>query len=135
MPEPIELHNDGPHSPEYTAKVADFMAECARTLNYCTRPGSDGLEYPGDAYALLANLHLGTGRLPQLLDQIARFLDAQLAPGVTIADDQNPDVAAVIGAALVHLEYATRSANDLTARLREAQNAISGLHAKDCPGA
>lgn len=33
MTESIELRNDGPHSPETTAKLADFLAKLVRTLN------------------------------------------------------------------------------------------------------
>lgn len=49
-------------------------------------PGSGGIDYPGDVHKLLGDLYLATGRLPQLLDQVAAFLLAQAYRG-RLGDD------------------------------------------------
>jgi len=98
--------------------------------NYAARAGEDGLEYPGDACTLLSALYTATQRMPQLLAQLAAFLDREKASG-RLGDANGGDPAEHIRSALDRLLYAETDAGNLTARLRSAQNAISGLYFED----
>ena len=133
MTEAVPLRTDGPHSPEYTKQVADTLAECVRVLNYASLGDAPGLEYPGDVYSLLGALYTATQRLPQLLVQLAGFLDAQARTG-RLADDQGREVSEQIGSAAYWLGAAHQCAGDLTAALQSAQNAIAGLFVKEDEG-
>ncbi len=121
----ISLHTDGPHSPDYTAEVGNALAEAVRVLNYATRRGEDGLEYPGDAYTLLGNLHTATSRLPQLLAQVTEFLDGWQASGQLASSDGDPSMLAARAA--FELGEAHTLARNLTSSLQAAQNAIASL--------
>ena len=130
----ITLRTEGPHSPEYTQEVGNALAECVRVLNYATNgmPGG-GLECPGDVYTLLGALYTATGRLSQLLAQIASFLVLQAA-NPRLADSRGEmSWELVLDASYELREEATHHAAGLTAALQNAQNAISGLYVKD-PG-
>jgi hypothetical protein len=54
----------------YTAQVADFLAECVRTL--------------------LGHVYTATGRLSQLVDQLTVFLQSQASSG-RLGDDKGRD--------------------------------------------
>lgn len=125
----ISLNTDGPHSPEYTRELGEAVAEAVRCLNYATRTGSTGLEYPGDVYSLLGALYTGTERLPQLIGQLVAFLAAQGGSG-TLADDHGRDVPTQIAEASYHLGHAHGMATALTKALQQAQQSISGLYVK-----
>ena len=132
MPE-INLHVDGPHSPERTKEIADLLAECVRYLNHATMSGN-GLDDPADVYYILGALYTGTQRLPQLFGQLTAILDKQVAAGV-LADNAGGDPAERAAEASLDLSDAAASAEPLTTWLREAQQAISGLYVKGKPGA
>lgn len=125
-----DLRTDGPHSPEYTLQLGEALAEAVRCLNYASRDGAPGLEYPGDAYSLLGWLYTATERLPQLLDQLAYFLHEQYATG-RVADDRGRNAStltAIAGGALI---TGTSHARSLTGNLRKAQEQIAGLYVKE----
>lgn len=128
-----ELRTDGPHSTAYTREVGDVLAEAVRVLNYATLAEAPGLEYPGDAYTLLAALYTATSRMPQLFGQVAAFLRAQEASG-TLGEDHDRPVDVQTGIACGALVTAREHAEALTGSLRAAQNAISGLYVKEDPG-
>jgi hypothetical protein len=128
MPE-INLHVDGPHSPESIREAADLAAEAIRYLCHATMPGSGGLINPADTYSLLGALYTGTERLPQLLMQLTSFLAAQAASG-TLADDHGRDVATLTAEASYNLGTAHQLAADLTKALQNAQQAITGLYVR-----
>lgn len=124
----ISLNTDGPHSPEYTQRVADALAESVRVLNYATRAGV-GLECPGDVYSLLGSLYTATERLPQLVTQLVAFLAEQGGTG-TLADDHGRDALTQIAEASYHLGHAHGASAALTKALQQAQQSISGLYVK-----
>jgi hypothetical protein len=130
MNDPIKLNPSGPHTPEYTRQVADTLAEAVRVLIYATRSGAGGLRYPADAYSLLGALCTATGRLDQLLTQVAGFLEAQHRSG-TLSDSQGRDPRELVERALYSLFLAREAAFNLTNSLQAAQNAISGLYVKE----
>jgi len=124
------LRTDQPESPDRTRDLGNIVAKAVRALNYSTLGGAPGLECPADAYDLLGALCAATGWLPQLCEQLARFLQAQDATG-TLADNRGRDPAVLADAAGLHLEVAAARAADLTTGLRQAQNAISGLYVRE----
>jgi len=123
----IGLTTDGPHTPEYTRHVGNALAEAVRVLLYATL--SDGLEYPSDAYTLLGALATATQRMPQLVGQLASFLEAQAAAG-RLADDSGDEPLTLVRQAARELQDAAEAAGEMAASLREAQNVISGLAVK-----
>lgn len=130
MPDAIELRTDGPHNPEYTRQVAGALAEAVRVLNYATRDGAPGLEYPGDLYDLLGNLVAAISRFPQLTGQSKSFLATQAASG-TLGESQGRDVTEQAAMAAFALGGAGALAEELAGVLQQAQNAIAGLYVKD----
>jgi len=118
----------GEQTPERAKELADGMAETIRALNYATKIGAGGLEYPSHVYDLLANLYIGTGRLPQLVDQLGAFL-AELEGKGVLADGPLPGGPAS-AAAIEALREAAGAAAQLTEALQQAQNAISNVSYK-----
>ena len=122
----MDLNPDGPHSPERTADAGQLLDDCSRYLCYATMSETRGLEYPGDAYRLIADVYAATGRLPQACEQIGRFLKAQAdRSGVYEARGRDPREQAALAAA--RLAEAATAAHILTAALQAAQTAIAGL--------
>lgn len=129
----IDLNVDGPHSPGRTAEAGQLFDDCSRLLVYATMSDKGGLDYPGDAYRLIADVYSATGRLPQACEQIGRFLEAQAArDGAYEARGRNPASAARLAAA--HLAGAANAARTLTDALRAAQTAIAGLGIREDGG-
>lgn len=121
-----DLNPDGPHNSERTAEAGQLFDDCSRFLCYATMPEKGGLEYPGDAYRLIADLYAATGRLPQACEQIGEFLMAQgRRVDAYEARGRNPSEQSAIGAA--RLADAATAAHNLTRALQAAQTAIAGL--------
>jgi hypothetical protein len=128
-----DLNVDGPHSPERTAEVGQLFDDCSRFLVYATMREKGGLEYPGDAYRLIADIYSATGRLPQACEQIGQFLMAQgRRADAYEARGRNPAEQAAIGAA--RLAEAATAAHNLTRALQAAQTAIAGLGIREDEG-
>jgi hypothetical protein len=109
--------------------VADAIAEAVRTLNYQTGAGGRvELEYPGDLYSVVANLKIAAMRLPQLFDQMARWLTDEYAAG-RVAHDSRNDAGEYVAAVADALERASQDAVTLQAALDSAHEASSGLKA------
>jgi hypothetical protein len=130
----VDLNPDGPHSPERTAEVAAVFDACSRFLVYATMADKHGLQYPSDAYRLVAEIYSATGRLPQLCAQLTAFLAAQKDSG-TLYEARGADVSEQVAKAAYHLGLAHGAARDLTRALQDAQSAMSGLGVKENPGA
>lgn len=117
-------------SPAETREIADEAAEAIRALCHATLPadGFPGLEYPVDAYHVLGSLELLASRLPQLLTQLAAFLQRELqADLVTIAGGEfYGDPLGAIGTASEELEgVAVQTARQLAEAIDAAQQAIA----------
>lgn len=76
----VDLRTDGPPDPEYVLKVAGALAEAVRTLNHLTLDHA-ALGNPGHADHLIREIALAASRLPQLLDQIGKWLKQEEAAG------------------------------------------------------
>jgi hypothetical protein len=70
--------------------VAARAADAIRLLNHLTRPGAGGLAEPCDAAEVIADLAAMTWRLPQLLGQLARWLEGELQNGSLRVDELSP---------------------------------------------
>jgi hypothetical protein len=115
------------------AQVADSIAEGVRTLNYLTGAGGTvALEYPGDLYSVIANLKIASNRLPQLFDQMAKWLTGEYAAG-RVAHDRGSDPSEYVTAVADALKRAAQDALTLSAALDSAHEASSGLKSTDRP--
>ena len=121
-----DLNVDGPHSPGRTAEAGNLFDDCSRFIVYATMGEKRGLEYPGDAYRLIADLYSATGRLPQACEQIGQFLAGQAErAGAYEARGRHPGDQ--VDLAIVYLAEAAGAAHRLTTALQAAQTAIAGL--------
>ena len=123
MPATVTLNPGGPHSPDYTREAAEAFAESVRVMNHATRGA--GLEYPGDVYDLLGSLKTGVQRLPQLFDQLAQFLFAELEAGRVRAASGAPGTS--VRDAKIALDEATGAANAVLQHLERAHAAVTWL--------
>jgi len=138
MPE-INLNPGGPHSPERTREAGRTLAEAVRVLNYATRRGEDGLEHPSDVYDVTGWLNAAAQRMPQLLAQLAAFLEAKRAdPWLADSRAGVPGHAATAreaaGEGVERLAAAEEHIWAFAAEVAAAQNAIAGLYMKDGSG-
>jgi hypothetical protein len=128
MAEELTAGLDGPHADEHTTGAAELAAEAIRFLNYATGPhASGGLTYPATVYSVTASLAVAAARLPQLCDQLTRWLDAENAAG-RLGDDHGGPVAVLADRARFHLDSAAGHATALHAALAGAQAAVATVH-------
>ena len=109
-----------------TIALARTAAEAIRGLNRAT--GCDaGLGQPSVAYDILGALSLGASRLPQLLTQIAAYLNRALAAG-RLGHDLGKDPAHAVDAAVIFLDDARGSAAALAGDLDAAQQQLASVN-------
>lgn len=118
-------------SPRQTLALARAAAGAVRSLNHATLGGT-GLAQPADAYELIGDLSLAAAGLPQLLNQIGRWLASALAAGRLGCDDGTDPAAAITGARLA-LSGARDSAAALAAALDHAQQRIAAVNGGPAP--
>jgi hypothetical protein len=109
------------------AEIASQAAHAIRVLNDLTHGGGE-LSNSGDVRAIVASLELIGQGLPQLYEQLARFLVIQHEDGQLAHEDgHDPDdsVTEIIEA----LTAAGQAADMMTAALGEARRAADGLTA------
>jgi hypothetical protein len=132
----LDLNPDGPHSPEHTAELGQLLDDASRAITYATMAEKRGLEYPADAYSLVADLYAATGRFPQICEQLEAFLRAQEATGCLYeARQRDIGIGIQCNRAAVHLDMAAAHAAALTKALQAVQSDIAGLGVKENPGA
>jgi hypothetical protein len=131
---------DGPHDGHMTVEAGRAMAELVRFLNHATDPGHQpsALPYASAANSLVGFLHGAVANMPQLLMQLAAFLEAQ-AGEPTLYDDRRGGPNAVPAgqtalAAAAYLREATALANALAYMLRSVVNHTTHLGSDDTPG-
>jgi hypothetical protein len=111
------------------AEVAEAIADAVRTLNYQTGAGgSVELEHPSDLYDVVGSLAVAAERLPQLFDQMARWITAEQQAG-RVGHDQDQDPGEYVNAVTDALRRASDDAVTLRAALDNAHQAASGLTA------
>ena len=72
----------GDMTPERVRRTAQAIPDAVRFLNHATiAPVTAALAEPADVDAVIAALETATERLPQLLDQLGRWMAAECAGG------------------------------------------------------
>jgi hypothetical protein len=118
--------NEPAYSPQNTRTVAERMAEDARYLNYASGPHRDtALQYPSDVHAVTGDLAMMASRLPQLLGQLAAWLQDQSAAG-KISVDQGSVIETVADASR-WLQRANDGAAALSYGLDQAHQAMAAM--------
>ncbi len=121
-----QMTSSGELTSNDTIALARTAAEAIRGLNHAT--GCDaGLGQPAVAYDILGALSLAASRLPQLLTQIAGYLDRALAAG-RLGHDLGKDPAHAVDAAVVFLGDARTSAAALAGDLDAAQQQLASVN-------
>lgn len=120
--------DNGPRSvdttPELTVgQLAEQAVQTLRALNHLTRPHTGALAHPAQAGDLAAALSCLTGCLPQLLQQLNRWLVSQQRAGHLRVDTSSPlpGPAATIQAVTGQLTHAALSA-------QQASDALDATH-------
>jgi hypothetical protein len=111
---------DGLSAGEHAATAADAI----RAINHLTARG-DELDHPADAYAVLSDLMVMTGRLPQALDQLAAHLDTWAADPRTVVVDEGEFRGRPVTASAWLRGHATTAANQLYDALDHARDPLT----------
>ena len=111
----------------HALELAEQAAEALRELNHRTRDAR-AFTGPAELYRLVGELALLAGRLPQLLDQLDRWLRAEHDVG-RIRADARADPGRIIAAAGAELADAGDAAHDLAHVLAAARQHLVHLGA------
>jgi hypothetical protein len=114
------------------ATASQQAGEAIGTLNIVTLPadGAPGLEYPSDVCQVIGDLKFMAQRLPQLLDQLKRWLYTEAEAG-RVGHDQGTDPWPSVHWAGDGLQVARDGAKALEHGLGRAHNAAAHLTGKD----
>ena len=109
--------------------LADQAAHAIRLLNHRTRLGIGGPVDPADAAEIIAALATMTARLPQLLGQLAGWLEHEHHHSRLRVDDltPQPDTAQTVHAVSNSLQHATRCLQRVAAELDTAHQHAAHL--------
>lgn len=93
-------HIDGPHDEHTTMQAGNALAELIRFLNHATGPGhrQSAMQNAAVANRTINYLHSAVAGMPQLLAQLARFLEEQ-ADDPSLYDDRRRTQGAPTGTA------------------------------------
>lgn len=109
-------------------ELSDQSAEAIRGLNHLTRSEAGGLKYPSEVASLVCDIHNVFARLPQLLEQVARWLITRQLDGHLRVDSMTTRTdAEQVGAAVHGLREASFASQDAAAELAEAHSRLSTL--------
>lgn len=106
-------------------EIASQAAEAIRALNHLAAGGGE-LTSPDEVRDIIASLGLMGQGLPQLCEQLARFLVAQDEDG-QVAHDSGQDPGLSVTEVIEALTAAGQAADMMTAALDEAHNASAEL--------
>jgi hypothetical protein len=76
----ITITTAAPADPATITEYGDALPELVRALNHVTRHHG-ALDHPSDADRLIRNISRAVSMLPQLLEQVAGWLEAEQAAG------------------------------------------------------
>jgi hypothetical protein len=116
-----------PQTQPSTVELADTAARAVRELNHRTR-GPDAFSGPAELYRLVAELVLLADGLPQLLNQVGRWLHAE-HDADRVRSDNHADPGPTVWQATAHLADAGDAARDLARTLARAQQCLAHLGA------
>ncbi len=127
-PYSVTLNVDGPRDPDYLLEVLEAAAEAIRVANHLTL-SHEALHYPSEADTAIRYLATLASRLPQLLDQVSGWLEAEQAAGrIGIADGSLFNGAAhAAGVAAMRLEQAQAHARMLQQALDAAAEVTTDM--------
>ena len=113
-PYSVALNIDAPPSSDYVLELAEAFAQIAALFNHQTRH-HEALEYPAQADQLIRDVTLAVSRLPQLLTQAGRWLEAERDAGRidVAAGDFKGRSGAAVAAARIRLDIAALKAEEL----------------------
>ena len=122
----ISIVTDAPADPATVTEYGDALPELVRALNHITRH-HEAMDYPPDADRLIRNVSRAASMLPQLLEQVSGWLEAEQAAGrIEMAfGSLFPDPAHAADAARMDLEQAQ-------AHARMLQQALDAAAAVTC---
>ena len=109
------------------SEIASQAAHAIRVLNELTHGGGE-LSEPGDVHAIVGSLELLGHHLPQLCEQLARFLVIQQEDG-QLAHESGMDADDSVTEVIEALTAAGQAADMMTAALTEARRATGPLTA------
>ena len=121
----VAINIDAAPDPQYVLELGEAFAQIVRALNNITRDHA-ALEYPAEADELIRDVSLAVSRLPQLLEQVGRWLAAEHEAG-RVGTDDGADPATAVMAARIRLDQARAMADDLTHALNSATSVTSHL--------
>jgi hypothetical protein len=107
-------------------EVAGHAAEAIRALNDLTAEGGGDLTGPDEVRDVITSLELMGQGLPQLCEQLARFLVTQREDG-QVAHDRGRDLDFMVVEVTEALTAAGQAADMLTAALDQAREAVAEL--------
>ena len=128
----IDLSTGAPPSPERTLQLAETLAEIVRVLNHQTMH-HEALQYPAEADRVVRELLSAAERLPQLLGQVAGWLEAEQAAGriLPVAGDYAGRPDAAVAAARLRLDMAAAAASVLRQELGNVAALTTNLAAAE----
>jgi hypothetical protein len=113
-------------------QTADSVAETIRGLRQMTLGPGDQLRQPGDVSDVVGSLSLAMSLMPQLLGQLAAFLEVEHVKGA-ITHGQGADAAECVRAASDALHRAGLDAETMAAALDAAHESCRDLKPADRP--
>ena len=123
----LDLSTGTAPSPERTLQLAETFAELARVLNHQARH-HEALRYPSDADRLIRELSAAAARLPQLLRQVAAWLNAEYEEGrIRMTDGGDKEASYAVLSASSRLESASEYAAVLCQMLEHAASVTSTM--------
>ena len=120
----LSITTAAPADPATVTEYGDALPELVRALAHITRH-REALDYPADADRLIRNVARAASMLPQLLDQVARWLADEDAAGQVemAAGSRYPSSSLAAVVARMHLDAAQAAAG----RLQEALDAAASV--------
>ncbi|HEX5877761.1 MAG TPA: hypothetical protein VF468_05470 [Actinomycetota bacterium] len=116
-----------PETRPSTVELAESAAEAVRALNHRTR-SPDAFTGPTQLYRLVAELVLLVDGLPQLLNQLGRWLHAE-HDADRVRSDNHADPGPTVWQATAQMTDAGDAAHDLAHALARAQQCLAHLGA------
>lgn len=127
QPYSVALNIDAPPSPDYVLELAASIAEAVRVLNHQTRH-HEALEFPSEADRIIREISSAASRLPQLLQQVSRWLNDEYADGrIRMTGGEFPQSVLAVMAVEARLEKAAEHAGALAEALTSAASVTSNM--------
>src|SRR6476620_5219347 len=120
-----------PQTPPSTVELVATTAQAIRELNHRTR-GPDAFPGPAELYRLVGELVLVVDGLPQLLNQLGRWLHAEHHAD-RVRSEAHADPGPSVTHAIAQMTDACDHARDLAHELARAQQHLAHLGSQPAP--